>query len=138
MFQNAHSPRSSSHIFYTLMWVRWMQHYVESVEIRSYFWLIFSCTRSEYRKIRTRNNSVFGHFPRSSKFASYHEPNCNSSAIAAEAFCFSFLLWKKVQPYYVAQDIPENKQPTSSCGKFAILQMEVIWTLSRMLVLINH
>ena len=33
-------------------------HYLKSVEIRSYFW-------SEYRKIRTRNNSVFGHFSRS-------------------------------------------------------------------------
>ena len=33
-------------------------HYVKSVQIRSYFW-------SEYRKIRTRNNSLFGHFSRS-------------------------------------------------------------------------
>ena len=31
---------------------------VKSVQIRSYFW-------SEYRKIRTRNNSVFGHLSRS-------------------------------------------------------------------------
>ena len=37
---------------------------VESVEIRSYFWVAFSRirTESEYRKIRTRNSSVFGHF----------------------------------------------------------------------------
>ena len=48
------------------------QHCVKSVQIRSYFWLVFSCIRieyvdllrSEYRKIRTRNNSVFGHFSR--------------------------------------------------------------------------
>ena len=33
-------------------------HCVESVQIRNYFWF-------EYRKIRTRNNSVFGHFSRS-------------------------------------------------------------------------
>ena len=33
-------------------------HGVKSVQIRSYFW-------SGYRKIRTRNNSVFGHFSRS-------------------------------------------------------------------------
>ena len=32
--------------------------YVKSVQIRSYFWSVFSC-------IRTRNNSVFGHFSRS-------------------------------------------------------------------------
>ena len=35
-------------------------HCVKSVQIRSYFWSVFSC-------IRTRNNSVFGHFLRSGK-----------------------------------------------------------------------
>ena len=49
---------------------------VKSVQIRSYFWTVFSCTwpeyrntgiQSEYRKIRTRNNSVFGHFSRIKK-----------------------------------------------------------------------
>ena len=40
-------------------------HCVKSVQIRSYFWSVFSCIRIEYRKIRTRNNSVFGHFSRS-------------------------------------------------------------------------
>ena len=39
-------------------------HCVKSVQIRSYFWSIFSCIRTEYRKIRTRNNSAFGHFSR--------------------------------------------------------------------------
>ena len=51
---------------------------MKSVQIRSYFWSVFSCIRTEYgdlrlnlriqyeyRKIRTRNNSVFGHFSRS-------------------------------------------------------------------------
>ena len=33
---------------------------MKSVQMRSYFW-------SEYRKIRTRNNSVFGHFSRCDK-----------------------------------------------------------------------
>ena len=38
------------HLHYT-----WLSHYVKSVQIRSYFWSVFSC-------IWTRNNSVFGHF----------------------------------------------------------------------------
>ena len=38
---------------------------MKSVQIRSYFWYIFSCIQSEYRKIRTRSNSVFRHFSRS-------------------------------------------------------------------------
>ena len=37
-------------------------HCVKSVQVRSYFWSVFSC-------IRNRNNSVFGHFSRSENFA---------------------------------------------------------------------
>ena len=35
---------------------------MKSVQIRSFFWPEFSCIRTEYRKIRTRKNCVFGHF----------------------------------------------------------------------------
>ena len=38
------------------------KHCVKNVQIRSYFWSVFSCIQTECRKIRTRNNSVFGHF----------------------------------------------------------------------------
>ena len=37
-------------------------HCVKSIQIRSYFWYVFSCIQTEYRKIRTRDNSVFGNF----------------------------------------------------------------------------
>ena len=40
-------------------------HCVKSVQIRSFFWSVFSCIQSKYREIRTRKNSVFGHFSRS-------------------------------------------------------------------------
>ena len=40
-------------------------HCVNSVQIRSYFWSIFSC-------IRTRNSSVFGHFSRSVDEKEFH------------------------------------------------------------------
>ena len=43
----------------------WELNCVKSVQIRSYFWFVFSCISTEYRKVRTRNNSVFGHFSRS-------------------------------------------------------------------------
>ena len=43
-------------------WSSTILHCVKSVQIRSYLWSAFSCIQSEYRKIRTRNNSVFGHF----------------------------------------------------------------------------
>ena len=54
-------------------------HYVKCVQIRSYFWSVFSRIRTEYGeirsiqsecgKIRTRKNSVFGHFSRSDLFS---------------------------------------------------------------------
>ena len=39
-------------------------HGMKCVQIRSYFWSIFFCIQSEYRKIRTWSNSVFVHFSR--------------------------------------------------------------------------
>ena len=38
---------------------------VKSVQITSFFWIVFSSIQSEYRKIWTRKNSVFGNFLRS-------------------------------------------------------------------------
>ena len=38
---------------------------VKSVQIRSFFWVVFSRIQSQCRKIRTRKHSVFGHFSRS-------------------------------------------------------------------------
>ena len=54
---DSHWKRSASQLL--------LIHCVKSVRIRSFFWSVFSCIQSEYRKIRTRKNSVFGHFSRS-------------------------------------------------------------------------
>ena len=43
-------------------------HWVKSVQIRIFFWSIFPCIRTEYRKTRARKNSVFGHFSRSGQW----------------------------------------------------------------------
>ena len=40
-------------------------HCVKSVQIRYFFCSVFSHIRTEYGKIRTRKNTVFGHFSRS-------------------------------------------------------------------------
>ena len=45
---------------------------VKSVQIRSFFWSVFSRIQSEYGKIRTGKNSVFGHFSRSVKLSSLY------------------------------------------------------------------
>ena len=41
--------------------------------MQSYFWSVFFCSQSEYRKMRIRNNSVFGHFSLSDM-----QPQCTS------------------------------------------------------------
>ena len=66
------------YIFKILDSIQWSFHCVKIAQMRSYFWSVFSCIQteygdlfcesriqSEYRDIRTRNNSVFGHFSRS-------------------------------------------------------------------------
>ena len=50
---------------YTFLAGKKHKHCVKSVQIRSFFW-------SEYRKIRTRKNSVFGHFSRIEVFPMPH------------------------------------------------------------------
>ena len=45
-----------------------LENCVKSVQIQSYFWSVFSCIRTEYRKIWSKNKSVFGHFSRSAIF----------------------------------------------------------------------
>ena len=37
-------------------------HCVKSVQIRCFFWSVFSCIQSEYRKIRTRKTSYMDTF----------------------------------------------------------------------------
>ena len=51
-------------------WSYCENHCVKRVQIRSHFWSVFSCIRTEYRIIRTRNNSVSGRFSRSEFFHS--------------------------------------------------------------------
>ena len=46
-------------------------HCVKSVQIRSFFWSVLSHIQAEYWKIRTRKNSVFGHFSHSDGYQKY-------------------------------------------------------------------
>ena len=48
----------------------WSRHGVKSVQILNFFWSVFSCIWTEYMKIRTKNNSVFGHFMQWEKLCS--------------------------------------------------------------------
>ena len=52
--------------------------------MRSYFWSVFSCIQSEYRNIRTRYNSVFGHFLRSERFKDSNSATVITAVIAVK------------------------------------------------------
>ena len=59
------------------------KHTYENKDIfHGYFWSVFSCIRTEYTKIRTKNNSVFGHFSYKYKmwFGFYTNLNIDSSS----------------------------------------------------------
>ena len=47
------------------MRIAWYSHCLEIVQIWRFLSSVFSCIRTEYRKIWTRNNAAFGHFSRS-------------------------------------------------------------------------
>ena len=52
---------------------------MKSIQIRSYFWRVFSCIQSEFSKIWTRNNSVLGHFSRSGKLSNQSNNSKNKT-----------------------------------------------------------
>ena len=54
---------------------------MKSAQVRNYFWSVFSYIRTEYRKIRTRNNFVFRQFSRSVIFYSNNSKENNLTAL---------------------------------------------------------
>ena len=64
-------PNTELFLVRIFLYLDWIWRFT-SVQIRSYFWSVFFCIyevnlciQYKYRKILTRNNSVFGHFSRS-------------------------------------------------------------------------
>ena len=74
---------------YFIFWGVLICHCVKSFQVRSYFWSVFSCIRTEYGKIRTRKNFVFAHFSRSV---------CNLNYINILALALSFR-WMEVSRF---------------------------------------
>ena len=72
---HTHTTQIRSCHIWTLSYIEillfWWEPCVKSVQIRIFYWPVFSCSQSEYRKIRTRKNSVFGHFSRREDFMNW-------------------------------------------------------------------
>ena len=52
------------------------RHCMKIIQIRSYFWSVFSFIQSQYREIRTRNNSALVHFLRSAYHTYFNAESC--------------------------------------------------------------
>ena len=65
------SIRTESQRIYDYLFHAKINHWVntgKSVQIRSFFWSVFSRIRTEYGGYTDQKNSVFGHFSRSERF----------------------------------------------------------------------
>ena len=80
---------------------------MKSVQIRSFIWFVFSSIQSRYRKIRTRENSVFGHFSHCNRWAN----KCTSPIQKRH-----FDLYLMVKLYHVKKN--KSKQWRQSFEKF--------------------
>ena len=58
--------------FITVLEIKNYKHCAKSVQMRGFFWSVFFCIRTEYKKIRIRKNSVFGHFSFSERIVNIH------------------------------------------------------------------
>ena len=77
-------------------------HCVKTVQIQGYLWSIFSCIWTEYRKIRTRINSVFGHFSRCSFAHSFQEDQLYRTLLGnIFSIPASCTFWKVLQIFYI-------------------------------------
>ena len=75
---------------------------VKSVQIRGYFWSVFSCLQIEYRKIQTRNKFVFEHFSRSNSDDESYKgniPEKKSSLNVAYHYLYHIILEPTVSIY---------------------------------------
>ena len=64
---------------------------VKSVQIRSFLWSLLSCIQSEYRKIWTRKNSVYGHFSHSGVLSTN---SCKSESSTPALLLSAVTMWQ--------------------------------------------
>ena len=82
--------------------------------IRRYFWSVFSCILTEYRKIQTRNNTIFGQFSHKEWCSNYE--NWSFSSIFS---CFSTFLHQGLLLFLVClfKKQPSRGALRKSCSK---------------------
>ena len=76
---------------------------MESFQIRGFFWSVFSCIQSDYRKIQIRKNSVPGHFSRSQHFGQKWK-NYQNEGVRFDLFLVFFLSGFSFMNIHESQD----------------------------------
>ena len=66
------SPKIETFLIFSLQKKK-KKHCVKGVQIRSFFWSVFSCIQSEYRKILTRKNPYLDTFHALKAFLTFRE-----------------------------------------------------------------
>ena len=114
----------------------WKHRCVKSVQLRSFFWSVFSFilteygiygvnlrNQSEYRKIRTRKTSVFGHFSRSAFYFNFE----------SEGLCLQ-ILSKRINSHFclICRDNVRSSQRDkipnlNRSNNFVFLRLKFYW-----------
>ena len=89
-------------------------HCVKSDQIRSFFQSIFSCIRTEHRKIRTRKNSLFGHLV---SFSLFPTIICNLKAYVKLPAYARTSCWNT---YSVVMSVPYDLTNFMQIGRYKI------------------
>ena len=95
------SNNLSAKVCLTILWgwnlqiCMFIYNIVKSVQIRSFFWFVFSCIWTEYRKIRTRKKFVLGDLSISAKsFVEKCKPELSFLIFIHHDFLFSNIVLK--------------------------------------------
>ena len=143
---------SSSWTFWTkynkfdTFWLFWMiiqynQNCVKSGQIPSFFWSVFSRTRSEYSlnfrvqreygKIRTRKNSLFGHFSRSGILNNCSELLQSSGCVSMETQRLRTIAYKVLKTFLKWPKFKLNERNILLFSKFTSQKRQCLWSYQK-------
>ena len=91
-----------------------LDYYVKILQIYSFFWSVFSRIQSKYGKIRTRKNSVIGHFSHSG----FHQ---RKNWFLMNYYCQYIIVWNP----HTTQSLQSK---CSHCAKF--FHNNLCWNIS--------
>ena len=87
---------------------------LEKCQNTEFFLVRIYCIQSEYRKIRTKKNSIFGHFSRSGK-ANKREDISNATQKTNADSCLTKFFWVIYYSKNQSANVPDRNIKSKSC-----------------------